>query len=158
MVDAQELHAMTTSTESASESPWISIRDHKVRLERPDVIVFKAQGDITVDDVDEFIRIVTRWPTPENGFFYISDLTHLGHQTQQAAARIRALPKNFIQATAVLGASFRTRVLVDIMVRSARFLGLGVVQTLPQTMESYEEAHALFDKYRRGELKPGLSR
>lgn len=146
---------VTNVTDNPSDPPWTAIREHKVRLEKPDVIVFKAQGDITVADVDQFIEIIRPWSIPEGGFFYLSDLTHLGHQSQQAVMRIRALPPNFIRATVVVGASFRHRVLLDVMVRTSRVLRLEVTRTLPLLAKSHEEAHALFDKHRRGEMTSG---
>lgn len=140
------------SPEASAEVPWIPIREHTVRLLPPDVICFRAQGDVTADDVDHFIKLIQSWPMPERGFFYLSDITHLGFQSQQLMARFRALPPNFIRASTVLGASFRNRVLLEIMLRTGRVLGLALSSQLPIHVKSADEAYAYFDKHRRGEI------
>lgn len=140
------------ASENPAEVPWIPIREHGVRLVPPDVICFRAQGDVTAEDVDQFIKLILSWPMPEHGFFYLSDITHLGFQSQQLMARFRSLPPQFIRASAVLGASFRNRVLLEIMLRTGRVLGLTLSSRLPIHVKSPEEAYAYFEKQRRGEI------
>lgn len=143
---------VTILTDTAAEPEWVSIRDHRVRLERPDVIFFRANGDVTGEDVDQFIPLILSWPRPERGFFYLSDISHLGYQSQQLMARFRSLPPNFIRASAVFGASFRHRVLLEIMLRTGRVLGLTLSTHLPIHVKSIDEAHAYFEKHRKGEI------
>jgi hypothetical protein len=141
---------VTNATETPLEINWIPMREHSVALEGTDVIVFRANGDVSVEDVEEFIRIASAWPIPEGGFFYLSDITKLGHQSQQSMHRLRTLPPNFIRASAVVGASFRNRVVLEIMLRAGRAIGLAISQELPRIVGSYDEARAVFAKHRNG--------
>lgn len=138
----------TNATISETDPPWTSIGEHTTRFEPPDTLVFRAYGDITIADVDAFIEFARRLPQPANGFFYLSNLTHMQHQAQQAMSRFRSLPNNFIRKVCVVGAAFRHRVLLDMMIRTARFVGFKTTATMPHFAKTEEEAREYFAQLR----------
>jgi hypothetical protein len=88
-------------------------------------------------------------PTPDGGFFYLSNLTNLRHQTQQAVEEVRKFPENLIRACAIVGAKFSHRVLLDGLTRVGRFFKIGLVHGPIEYFATEEEALAWFDQLRR---------
>lgn len=129
---------------------WEPLGTHMVRR-HADVITFRARGDVKVQDIRLFAKLMDSWPRPSDGFFYISNISQLRHQTQQAINEMKAIPPDFFRAIAIVGATFAHRVLLDGMTRVARFLKVQVSNYPLQHFATEEEALAWFDRIRRGE-------
>lgn len=135
---------------SETNPPWTTVGKHAFRFEPPDVLVFRAHGEITIREVETFVEFIIKLPKPEGGFYYLSNLTHFTHQSTQAAARLRDLPAKTINLVAVVGASFGHRVLIEMMMRTARLVGYDTLATeLPQFLKTEDEARALFAQRRK---------
>lgn len=139
-----------TDTLSNDTDSWESLGTHTFRR-CDDVITFRAQGDFTVQDMRSLVQVLLPMPRPSHGFFYVSNISQLRHQTQQAANEMRAIPLGFFRAIAIVGATFAHRVLLDTMSRIARFLRVGVADFPIRYFATEEEALAWFDRIRRGE-------
>ena len=133
------------------DGAWQRLGTHAAHFEPPDVIAFRANGDITLDDVRIFVRMLSERPKPDRGFFYLSNLTKFGRQSAKAFAEMKTLPPDTIRATAVVGAAFRQKVFVELLTRVGKVLGLRMTESLPVFLDSEEQAYAWFDKLRNGE-------
>lgn len=134
---------------SETNPPWMTLGKHAVRFEPPDVLVFRAHGEITVGDVEAFVEFIGKLSKPKGGFYYLSNLTHFTHQSPQAAARLRDLPEGTITTVAVVGASFGHRVLIEMMMRTSRIVGYELTAEIPHFLKTEDEARAYFAQRRK---------
>ncbi|HRI64897.1 MAG TPA: hypothetical protein PK156_11675 [Polyangium sp.] len=109
---------------AAGEDDWIHIGEHAFRLRASDTILLRARGDITLDNARFIFKTLISWPRPDQGFCVILNVTDLRHYSQQALRELNEVPTAYFRAVAVVGASFRHRVLIDTTMRAARFFNL----------------------------------
>jgi hypothetical protein len=133
------------------ETDWIQIDEHVFRLVPPDIIIARSRGDFTLEQARFVFKTILSWPRPEKGFFYLSNITHLRHQSQQVVSEAKTLPPGFFRAVAVIGASFRHRVLVDAILRAARYFQINLMAHSTRYLDTEDEAYAWFERLRRGE-------
>lgn len=124
---------------------------HTMGFDPPDILVFRAVGDVTVNHAREFIAFTSALSKPEKGFFYLSDLRKFGNQSMQVTLELRKVPPKLIRATGVVGRGFRLKVIVDVIVRAAKFLKLEHTDVIPAFFETEDEARAWFDELRKAD-------
>jgi hypothetical protein len=127
----------------------IMIGSHFATMYAPDTLICRSNGDVSVTEVRALLAFLQQHPTPDGGFFYLSNLTNLRHQTQQAVEEVRKFPENLIRACAIVGAKFSHRVLLDGLTRVGRFFKIGLVHGPIEYFATEEEALAWFDQLRR---------
>lgn len=130
------------------EPAWQSYGAHRARFEPPDVLVMQTMGDVGIEEIRQFLGDLVKWPRPERGFFYISDVSQMGHQTGQVAGEMRKLPPNIFRATAVVGAKFHQRVAADLLRRVMVRLNLPGYAADAQFFATEAEARVWIDSLR----------
>ena len=138
---------MTTES-TTEEAQWQSYGTHRARFEAPDLVLFHAVGDVSIEEVRQFIGDLTKWPKPERGFFYIPNVSQMGHQTTQVAGEMKKLPPNLFRATAVVGAKFHHRVAADLLRRVMMRLNLPGYTADTQFFATEAEARVWVDSLR----------
>ncbi len=133
------------------ENGWIHVGESQFRFLAPDTIMARARGTFTHDEARTVFKTMLSWPRPENGFFYLSNVTHLVHQSQQVTNEAKKMPPRFFRAIAIVGASFRHRVLIETMVRTSRYFKLEILAAPTRYLETEEQAFEWFERIRRGE-------
>ncbi|HRI64899.1 MAG TPA: STAS/SEC14 domain-containing protein [Polyangium sp.] len=133
------------------ENGWIHVGESQFRLFASDTITARARGTFTQDEARTVFKTMLSWPRPENGFFYLSNVTHLVHQSQQVTSEAKKLPRRFFRAVAIVGASFRHRVLIETMLRASRYFKIDIVPAPTRYFETEEQAFEWFERIRRGE-------
>jgi hypothetical protein len=132
----------------ADKVEWQSYGTHFGRFEPPDVLIFRAVGSIGVEDTRRFLDDVLKWPRPERGFFYLSDMTQMTSQSSQVVGELRKLPTGLFRATAGVGAKFHQRVAADILLRVIRRLRMPGHEVDVQFFATEAEARVWFDSLR----------
>ena len=130
------------------ELAWQSIGPHLARLESPDVVIFRPIGDVSADEIRQFLAELLKWPRPVRGFFYLADASRLGHQSVQIATEMRNLPPDVFRARAIVGATFQHRVADDLMRRAMFRLYHARPHSEARHFGSEAEARAWFDSLR----------
>lgn len=130
------------------EVAWISFGPHLARFESPDVIIFRPIGDVSADEIRQFLAELLTWPRPARGFFYLIDATRLRHQSVQIATEMRNLPLNVFRARAMIGATFQHRVTDDLMRRAMFRLYHARPESEAKHFATEIEARAWFDSLR----------
>lgn len=141
-------HAMTDKTRTDDNSDWQPLGTHFLRFYSADVVAFRPHGVVHLEDFLEAMRRIENRPRPEKGFFYISNLTHLTHQSQQVTKEVRNIHADTFRATAVVGASFRQMFQVEVIVRTLRVLRVLPLHLVMRTFDTEEQALAWFDELR----------
>lgn len=133
------------------EDAWNHVGESQFRLLAPDMITARARGTFTVEEARIVFKTILSWPRPEKGFFYLSNVTQLVHQSQHVASEAKKLPPGFFRAVAIVGASFRHRVLIEAMVRASRYFKVEMIASPTRYFETEEQAFEWFERIRRGE-------
>lgn len=136
------------SDPQTDETAWQSFGPHTARFEVPDVIVFRPIGDVSIDEMRQFLTELLKWPCPERGFFYLTDASRMGHQSVQIATQLSSLTKDVIRAKAIVGATFNHRVADDLMRRAMFRLYHSRPQSEAKHFGTEREARAWFDSLR----------
>lgn len=127
-----------------------TIGAHSILVHSADTIICRAQGDVSLAEIREVFAFIQAQEAPEKGFFYLSNISHMRHQSQQVADEMRKVPEGLIRAVGIVGATFAHRVLLDTMTRIAKFLKVSAFSGYFRFLATEEEAHAWFDRIRRG--------
>jgi len=127
---------------------------HSLRKVGDDVILSRAVGDVVLAEALVIMEIIRSFPAPEKGFFYISNVSQLGRQMRDATEATESFPREKFRMLLVVGAAFRHRVALDVMMRVSRFFGRSFLETPIEHFTTEEEALAYCDKARRGEAAP----
>lgn len=138
---------MTTES-TTDEAEWQRYGTHVARFEPPDIVLFRANGDIKIDDVRCFLSDLLKWPRPERGFFYISDVSRMGHQSGQVVREMQTLPPDIFRAVSVVGAKFHQRVAADLLRRVTIRLNLLDQKADMQYFATEADARAAIDSIR----------
>lgn len=115
---------------------------HSLRKVGDDIILSRAVGDVVLAEALIIMEIIRSFPAPEKGFFYISNISQLGRQMRDATEATENFPKERFRMLLVVGAAFRHRVALDVMIRVSRFFGRSFVETRMEHFSTEEEALA----------------
>lgn len=138
---------MATDSQN-DEGAWQHVGPHSACFEAPDLVIFRPIGDVSADEMRQFLAELVKLPRPERGFFYLADATRLGHQSVQIATEMRNLPADVFRARAVVGAKFQHRIADDLMRRAMFRLYHARPQSEAKHFGTEIEARAWFDSLR----------
>ena len=94
---------------------------HKLTFEYPDVIMVRLQGDISLEEVQQFTEVAR--PVTAGVHYWLLDSSRAGHfgaEARKWAADSR--PPSGYRGTAVFGVNFSQRVLATMLMTAMRLL------------------------------------
>ncbi|MDC0746639.1 STAS/SEC14 domain-containing protein [Polyangium mundeleinium] len=132
---------------------WEPFGTHLHRFESPDLYIVRIRGNVLDDDMRTQIAALRALAERTGGgIFWIADVTEMGSLTPQArraaAANEFADVRNVLRGSAVVGASFTTRVVATLLIRAVRSLEPHKIRPVA-FVETEAEARAFLEEYRR---------
>jgi hypothetical protein len=132
---------------------WKPFGSHMHRFEPPDLYFTRMNGEVSEDDVrTQFEAIRTLSKRTGHNILWLSDVRKMGSFTPEArrvvAEETRKDALAGVRASAAVGASFTTRVLLTLLLRAIRMLRPD--KHRPWTfVETEAEARAFLDEQRK---------
>jgi hypothetical protein len=108
----------------ASEPQVVRVGEHEVCAEEPDFMFYRLRGAVVAEEVRRIMAAeVANWPGRDRMYVLVAmhGVSLMPGVILAAVDVYRGAPKRII---AIVGASFSTRVAVDMMVRSLRLAGV----------------------------------
>ena len=119
-------------------------------LEQPDLVHMKLVGAVTIEECRQLNEAHLEYAKHVNYFFYWIDMTELedlpAAVRREASATVKLLP---VRGTVVYNAPLRARVLAKLLLTAANLFRSGPEKNPVMFAENAEEAHALFNKWRK---------
>lgn len=97
--------------------------DHETYLEEPNVIVVRANGDMSAEEGQELSAAHARWSTAVGGVYQLTDLTKLGRMSNAARKAIAEQSRNIdYLGIHCYGANLTQRVFATLLVTALNLL------------------------------------
>jgi len=132
---------------------WEPFGTHLHKFELPDLYIVRLRGDVLGDDMGsqiEALRAIAK--RAGGGVFWMADVSGMGALTVQArhaaAAKENEDVRALLRGSAVIGASFATRVIATLLMRAVRTLNPSRIRPAA-FVETEAEARAFLAPYRR---------
>lgn len=132
---------------------WTPFGTHLHRFEPPDLYIVRMQGTVLGDDMRSQIEALQALAERTGGgIFWMADVTAMGALTPEArrvaAAKEHEEVRAVLRGSAVVGASFTTRVMASLLLRAVRALRPDTGRPVA-FVETEAEARAFLDPHRR---------
>lgn len=134
---------------------WEPFGAHLQRFEPPDLYIVRIRGNVLGEDMRAQVEALQALAEHTGGgVFWIADVSEMGSLTPQArrmaAAEEFAGVRTLLRGSAVVGASFTTRVVATLLIRAVRALEPRRIRPVA-FVETEAEARAFLEPYRRHE-------
>lgn len=110
------------------DKEWLSFGQHRHRFESPDIYYSCIRGDVSGSDMATQIRTLKGISERQgHSIFWLADVRHIGALTAEARHAAATMSKTTearvaLRGSAVFGAAFGTRVLMNLLVRAIQVL------------------------------------
>ncbi len=133
---------------------WSSFGHHQHRFEPPDLYFSRINGDVSADDMRTQIEALRACSERAgHAIFWLADVRKMGALSAEARRAAAGASSTEVRAalagSAIFGAGFSTRVMVNLLARAIRALNPTKLRPLA-FVETEEEARAFLDKHRKG--------
>ncbi|UQA59494.1 hypothetical protein [Polyangium aurulentum] len=121
------------------------------RFEPPDIVVFHPVRPLTAESAEQILAFMRDAASRTGGLFTASDVSGPVVQLSMSTSLEfnRRFDRSMIRAAAVIGASYRMRILAESLVRAARLLRLEVASSPIRYFDDLTTARAWFDEIRQ---------
>lgn len=130
-----------------------AIGAHSVRLEEPDILIFRHVGDLSQDEVVRFVDHVDQFSQGKPGIFVVIDQTHSGAISSDARRVLLPRMSNAVLGMAFVSTSLVARVGISLGYKAYLMMNRG--QEHPHTFaESEAQARDWIVEQRKRRVQP----
>jgi hypothetical protein len=134
-------------------TPWErKVGAHLIWFEPPDLFGMRPSGDVSGAEVTALLEPFTQLAKQVPLLLGLMDISKLGQLSAGARQVILQWERPQNAATAIYGASFRHRVMLDLLRRAAKLFGREV--TTMNFFDAEREARAFLEEHRRAPAGP----